>query len=107
MSENQSYPLYSLHKTGQSKRKESIWAIEEGPAQDTHIPTTTTTPSLRCCKDEDDRKGVCCKEYSHDNGRFLLDPKVIRDVIIGLSDGLTVSLAGKDEVKLEKARGQT
>lgn len=37
--------------------------------------------------------GVCCKELKDDDDRQLIDPDVVRDVIIGLSDGLTVPFA--------------
>ncbi|GLB40003.1 putative VIT family protein [Lyophyllum shimeji] len=36
--------------------------------------------------------GICCKELKADE-RTLIDPDVVRDVIIGLSDGLTVPFA--------------
>ncbi|KAG5644835.1 hypothetical protein DXG03_007561 [Asterophora parasitica] len=36
--------------------------------------------------------GVCCKELKADE-RTLIDPDVVRDVVIGLSDGLTVPFA--------------
>jgi len=36
--------------------------------------------------------GVCCKELKGDD-RTLIDPDVVRDVVIGLSDGLTVPFA--------------
>ncbi|KAJ2925327.1 hypothetical protein H1R20_g11775, partial [Candolleomyces eurysporus] len=36
--------------------------------------------------------GVCCKDLIKDE-RTLIDPDVVRDVIIGLSDGLTVPFA--------------
>lgn len=38
------------------------------------------------------RGGVCCRDLKgSDDERTLVDPDVVRDVIIGLSDGLTVS----------------
>ncbi|PLW44379.1 hypothetical protein PCANC_04204 [Puccinia coronata f. sp. avenae] len=33
---------------------------------------------------------VCCRELRGDDERHLIDPDIVRDVIIGLSDGLTV-----------------
>ncbi|EEB88544.1 hypothetical protein MPER_13562, partial [Moniliophthora perniciosa FA553] len=36
--------------------------------------------------------GVCCKQLKEDE-RQLINPDVVRDVIIGLSDGLTVPFA--------------
>jgi VIT1/CCC1 family predicted Fe2+/Mn2+ transporter len=37
--------------------------------------------------------GICCKELKGEDDRTLIDPDVIRDIIIGLSDGLTVPFA--------------
>lgn len=36
---------------------------------------------------------MCCKELKESDERTLIDPDVVRDVIIGLSDGLTVPFA--------------
>lgn len=36
--------------------------------------------------------GICCKDLKGDD-RSLVDPDVVRDVVIGLSDGLTVPFA--------------
>ncbi|KAJ7645142.1 VIT family-domain-containing protein, partial [Mycena polygramma] len=35
---------------------------------------------------------ICCRELKHDD-RTLIDPDIVRDVVIGLSDGLTVPFA--------------
>ncbi|KIJ36894.1 hypothetical protein M422DRAFT_91520, partial [Sphaerobolus stellatus SS14] len=37
--------------------------------------------------------GVCCKELKDEDDRQLLNPDVVRDIVIGLSDGLTVPFA--------------
>ncbi|WWC70010.1 uncharacterized protein I206_103954 [Kwoniella pini CBS 10737] len=37
--------------------------------------------------------GQCCKELRGDDERHLISPEIVRDVIIGLSDGLTVPFA--------------
>jgi len=36
---------------------------------------------------------ICCRELKPSDSRSLIDPDVIRDIIIGLSDGLTVPFA--------------
>lgn len=36
---------------------------------------------------------MCCKDLKSEDERTLIDPDVVRDVIIGLSDGLTVPFA--------------
>ncbi|OAV99091.1 hypothetical protein PTTG_02380 [Puccinia triticina 1-1 BBBD Race 1] len=50
------------------------------------------TPHLNKC-DKKSRPGdiqVCCRELRGDDERHLINPDIVRDVIIGLSDGLTV-----------------
>ncbi|WVQ73921.1 hypothetical protein IAR50_003502 [Cryptococcus sp. DSM 104548] len=37
--------------------------------------------------------GQCCKDLKGDDERHLISPEIVRDVIIGLSDGLTVPFA--------------
>jgi len=37
--------------------------------------------------------GICCKELKDEDERHLVDPDVVRDIVIGLSDGLTVPFA--------------
>lgn len=93
MSNDQLFPLHTLKRQLSMKKSDPLWTIEEGLAQEAQ-DVVTAVPSLHCCKDEESRKGVCCKESNQEKDRFLLNPKVIRDVIIGLSDGLTVSLVG-------------
>ncbi|KAG1750399.1 VIT family-domain-containing protein [Suillus paluster] len=54
----------------------------------------TITPPLPAKCDRNDRQdGVCCKELKDEDDRTLVDPDVVRDVVIGLSDGLTVPFA--------------
>ncbi|KAF8062439.1 DUF125-domain-containing protein [Lyophyllum atratum] len=47
--------------------------------------------SAKCARPTRD-DGICCKELKADQ-RTLIDPDVVRDVVIGLSDGLTVPFA--------------
>jgi len=51
-------------------------------------PVQTPPPAPKCGRPD----GVCCKELI-DEERTLIDPDVVRDVVIGLSDGLTVPFA--------------
>ncbi|CAE6382448.1 unnamed protein product [Rhizoctonia solani] len=64
--------------------KPPIWSLNS--TANTHAPL----PS-KC--DRQAREGVCCKELKGDDERNLIDPDIVRDVIIGLSDGLTVPFA--------------
>ncbi|KAF8872257.1 VIT family-domain-containing protein [Gymnopilus junonius] len=65
-----------------SSSKPPVWPIH--PA----LPSVQPPPASMCARTD----GVCCKELIHDE-RTLIDPDVIRDVVIGLSDGLTVPFA--------------
>jgi VIT1/CCC1 family predicted Fe2+/Mn2+ transporter len=64
-----------------------VWAIDSS--------ATTEQPPLgaKCARHVNDRNGVCCKELKDDDERQLVDPDIVRDVVIGLSDGLTVPFA--------------
>ncbi|KAI7953644.1 hypothetical protein MJO28_006191 [Puccinia striiformis f. sp. tritici] len=50
------------------------------------------TPHLNKCdkKSRPEDIQVCCRELRGDDERHLINPDIVRDVIIGLSDGLTV-----------------
>ncbi|KAG8790116.1 hypothetical protein FRC17_009008, partial [Serendipita sp. 399] len=67
-------------------RRPPVWAISS-------TATGVSTPlGLKCGRHQAGRRGVCCKELKKDE-RHLIDPDVMRDVVIGLSDGLTVPFA--------------
>ncbi|EMD36943.1 hypothetical protein CERSUDRAFT_114852 [Gelatoporia subvermispora B] len=65
--------------------KPPVWSIN-------HSVGNTETPLPAKC-DRHERGEVCCKELKDDDERTLIDPDVVRDVVIGLSDGLTVPFA--------------
>ncbi|KAG6809126.1 hypothetical protein H0H92_001456 [Tricholoma furcatifolium] len=52
----------------------------------------TTVPLAANCSMPNREDGICCKELKADE-RTLINPEVVRDVVIGLSDGLTVPFA--------------
>ncbi|KAK7042196.1 VIT family-domain-containing protein [Favolaschia claudopus] len=79
-----SVPL-SRPENPQNANKPPVWAI------DSVAPTSQPIPTARCSRHVRP-DGVCCKELKGDE-RTLIDPDVIRDVVIGLSDGLTVPFA--------------
>ncbi|KAH9017357.1 DUF125-domain-containing protein [Lactarius deliciosus] len=55
-------------------------------------PSVQTPLPAKCARHS--REGeVCCQELKGDDERQLIDPDVVRDVVIGLSDGLTVPFA--------------
>ncbi|CAE7197602.1 unnamed protein product [Rhizoctonia solani] len=66
--------------------KPPVWSINSSSEHEPPLPS-------KCDRNSQARDGVCCKELKGDDERDLIDPDVVRDVIIGLSDGLTVPFA--------------
>jgi hypothetical protein len=97
-----SLPTSSLHRRSEIGR---LWPVHEGSesekspvnAESATATANIITPSsdkyslLQCCKDDETRNGTCCRDLKPSDQRTLIHPDVIRDIIIGLSDGLTVS----------------
>lgn len=54
---------------------------------------TSSDAPLGKCEKHNGVRGVCCRDLKHGQDRHLIDPDIVRDVIIGLSDGLTVPFA--------------
>ncbi|KAL0946272.1 hypothetical protein HGRIS_012524 [Hohenbuehelia grisea] len=73
-------------QTSTIKQKPPVWPLDE--ASSLH-----PTPLPSKCARHSRAGGVCCKELKDDDERTLIDPDVVRDVVIGLSDGLTVPFA--------------
>ncbi|CDO77405.1 hypothetical protein BN946_scf184857.g11 [Trametes cinnabarina] len=69
-----------------ANNKPPVWAINHSVGPQPPLPA-------KCDRHEPNRSGVCCKELKGDDERTLIDPDVVRDVVIGLSDGLTVPFA--------------
>ncbi|KAI0795716.1 DUF125-domain-containing protein [Abortiporus biennis] len=77
----------SMGSNSTMSKKPPVWSITE---------TATSEPAplpAKCDRHIPGRSGVCCKELRDDDERTLIDPDVVRDVVIGLSDGLTVPFA--------------
>ncbi|KAI0657531.1 DUF125-domain-containing protein [Cubamyces menziesii] len=70
-----------------TNNKPPVWSINHSVG-----PQPAPLPA-KCDRHEPNRSGVCCKELKGDDERTLIDPDVVRDVVIGLSDGLTVPFA--------------
>jgi len=74
------------HTRPDNETTPSVWPLDR--------PTDTISVPLPAkCAREDGSDGVCCKELKDDDERTLIDPDVVRDIVIGLSDGLTVPFA--------------
>ncbi|KAH7921467.1 DUF125-domain-containing protein [Leucogyrophana mollusca] len=68
------------------KSKPPVWPLA---ATDGALPP----PLPAKCDKHGRQDGRCCKELKDDDDRTLIDPDIVRDVVIGLSDGLTVPFA--------------
>ncbi|KAG1819159.1 VIT family-domain-containing protein [Suillus subaureus] len=68
-----------------SNKSQPVWSLESNGS--------LTPPLNEKCDRVSRQDGICCKELKDEDDRTLIDPDVIRDIIIGLSDGLTVPFA--------------
>ncbi|KZT65001.1 DUF125-domain-containing protein [Daedalea quercina L-15889] len=85
--ENSVAPAVPLpRQNGDISSKPPVWSIN-------HTAGDQVPPTAKCDRHEPSRDGVCCKELIGDDERTLIDPDVVRDIVIGLSDGLTVPFA--------------
>jgi len=80
-------PSVPLPRTNHTpSNKPPVWPLESSS------PGAIPAPLPSKC-DRFGRAGVCCKELKGEDERKLINPEVVRDVVIGLSDGLTVPFA--------------
>ncbi|KAL4072194.1 VIT family-domain-containing protein [Scleroderma citrinum] len=75
----------SLNSDPTIASKPPVWTLES-----VH---RTMSPLQEKCGRNGRQDGICCKELKDDDQRTLIDPNVVRDIVIGLSDGLTVPFA--------------
>lgn len=71
----------------------SVWAYtnEESNENDERPSSAVSiTPTLDKCDKHRRPQAICCRDLKGDDDRHLIDPDIVRDIIIGLSDGLTV-----------------
>ncbi|EGG00490.1 uncharacterized protein MELLADRAFT_39660 [Melampsora larici-populina 98AG31] len=71
----------------------SVWAYtNEESNQNDERPSSalSVTPTLDKCDKHKRPQAICCRDLKGDDDRHLIDPDIVRDIIIGLSDGLTV-----------------
>ncbi|UZJ54218.1 hypothetical protein CBS101457_003538 [Exobasidium rhododendri] len=67
-------------------------SLEEEEDDEGESSSLLESTPLKKCEKHHGVRGVCCRDLKQDQ-RHLIDPDVVRDVIIGLSDGLTVPFA--------------
>lgn len=86
-------PKRDANASGESAlpaKKPPVWPIDRlGSAAGSSL---TLPMASKCGRHQNGRRGVCCKELKREE-RHLIDPDVMRDIVIGLSDGLTVPFA--------------
>ncbi|KAF8627155.1 hypothetical protein AX17_006371 [Amanita inopinata Kibby_2008] len=80
-----SVPLPARPENNSSETRPPIWPIESAASG-------VETPLASKCARSSRTDGICCKELK-EKERTLIDPDIVRDVVIGLSDGLTVPFA--------------
>jgi len=73
---------------GHADNNPPVWYLEEANTAD-----APEVPLVAKCSRHNQPGGICCKELKGDDERHLVDPDVVRDIVIGLSDGLTVPFA--------------
>ncbi|KAL4061945.1 VIT family-domain-containing protein [Scleroderma yunnanense] len=76
----------TINRTMNSPPNQLPWSLESTPG--------ITTLDLQTRSDRCRHEGsVCCGDFKYDDNRILMNPDIVRDVVIGLSDGLTVPFA--------------
>ncbi|GAA6000845.1 hypothetical protein JCM10207_004687 [Rhodosporidiobolus poonsookiae] len=63
-----------------------VWSLESSAAG-------AEVPLAAKCDVHNRERTVCCRDLKGDDERSLVDPDIVRDIIIGLADGLTVPFA--------------
>ncbi|KAF8170131.1 membrane fraction protein [Pholiota molesta] len=66
-------------------KKPPVWPIDDA------APGVSPPPAAKCARNAREN-GVCCKDLIPEE-RTLIDPDIVRDIVIGLADGLTVPFA--------------
>ncbi|OAX34251.1 DUF125-domain-containing protein [Rhizopogon vinicolor AM-OR11-026] len=73
------------NREGNVNGKPPVWPLDSSGA--------LSPPLLAKCDRNDRQDGICCRDLKDDDDRTLIDPDIVRDAVIGLSDGLTVPFA--------------
>ncbi|KAI6040351.1 VIT family-domain-containing protein [Pisolithus marmoratus] len=76
----------SINRDTNNPPRPPVWSLESASSG---VPL----PLHAKCNRHGRQGGICCKDLKDDDERTLLDPDIVRDVVIGLSDGLTVPFA--------------
>ncbi|CAD6570990.1 MAG: hypothetical protein TREMPRED_000087 [Tremellales sp. Tagirdzhanova-0007] len=86
-----------LPHTSRPKPTATVWTINNAlpPSRERQLEgiLESSPPLSTKCAVHEREDGQCCKDLKGDDERHLISPEIVRDVIIGLSDGLTVPFA--------------
>ncbi|KAM0749632.1 DUF125-domain-containing protein [Meredithblackwellia eburnea MCA 4105] len=69
-----------------------VWSLSEAP-QTPGGSASPQVPLASKCDVHQRERTICCRDLKGDDERSLIDPDIVRDIIIGLADGLTVPFA--------------
>ncbi|GAA5996883.1 Ccc1p [Rhodotorula paludigena] len=64
-----------------------VWSLDNSADSSADVPLGAK------CDLHNRERTVCCRDLKGDDERSLIDPDVVKDIIIGLADGLTVPFA--------------
>ncbi|GAA5982614.1 hypothetical protein JCM5350_002120 [Sporobolomyces pararoseus] len=74
----------------QDQTSRPVWSLDSGP----QTPGgSSEVPLASKCDVHNRERTVCCRDLKGDDERALVNPDIVRDIIIGLADGLTVPFA--------------
>lgn len=82
-------PSRKAGSTAAGATGKSVWAINNAPDAAAQEQQAAGAAPLTECDKHNRPQAVCCRELRGDDERHLIDPDIVRDIIIGLSDGLT------------------
>ncbi|ORY80749.1 membrane fraction protein [Leucosporidium creatinivorum] len=71
-------------RTKPAEGAKPVWSLQAGPGGSDQVPLASK------CDQHNRERTICCRDLKGDDERSLIDPDIVRDIIIGLADGLTV-----------------
>lgn len=96
--QNESFPIKINTQSTSNESTPLLWKTSPPSDQSTSVPQDAPKKcDILVHPGANSRRTVCCRELKKDE-RALIDPDIIRDCIIGLSDGLTVSTHSRDNI---------
>ncbi|KAG0664374.1 hypothetical protein C6P46_001419 [Rhodotorula mucilaginosa] len=78
------------HRHDAESSSAPVWSLESTAGNGNG---NAEVPLAAKCDLHNRERTVCCRDLKGDDERHLVDPDIVRDIIIGLADGLTVPFA--------------